>query len=95
MISNRIVIDEINATNFLSMIQNMVADEIKKFKDDQPEKLLSPSETCKLFQPNISKVTLTAWTEQGKLQDHRIGGRVFYKQSEILQALTTLKRYKK
>lgn len=59
------------------------------------EKLLSPSETCRLFQPNISKVTLSAWTKQGRLKERRIGGRVYYKYSEVMDSLTSLKRYKR
>jgi len=59
------------------------------------EKLLSPEETCKLFQPSISKVTLWNWTNEGKLQKHQIGGKVFYKYSEVMESITTLKKYKK
>jgi len=56
--------------------------------------LLSPAETCKMFNPAISKVTLAAWTKRGLLNESRIGGRVYYKQSEIIAGLTTLKKYK-
>ena len=94
MVNNKILIEEITASDLVATLQVIIAAEIKKLINDQPEKLLSPSETCKLFQPAISKVTLSSWTKNGKLQDHRIGGRVYYKQSEILAALTTLKKYK-
>lgn len=59
------------------------------------EKLISPAEACKLFNPVISKVTLTAWTKAGHLKDYRLGGRVFYRQSEIIDAAKHLKKYKK
>ena len=59
----------------------------------QDERLISPAETCKLFNPPISKVTLTAWTKQGYLQDHRIGGRIYYKQTEVIESAKTLKKY--
>jgi hypothetical protein len=57
------------------------------------ERLLSPSETCNLFQPKISKTTLASWTKQGLLQEHRYGGRVYYRYGEVLTAAKTLKRY--
>ena len=62
---------------------------------DLQEKMLSPAEACKIFQPNISKVTLAKWTTAGLIPDYRIGGRVFYKYSELLSSLKTLKKFKK
>jgi hypothetical protein len=41
----------------------------------------------------ITKATLTSWTKQGLLQDHRIGGRIFYRQSEILASTKKLSKY--
>ena len=58
------------------------------------EKLISPAEACKLFEPAISKVTLAKWTNEGLIPMQKIGGRVFYKQSDIIEAGTKLKRYK-
>ena len=59
------------------------------------DKLLSPEETCKLFQPKISKTTLSKWTKDGHLQEHRLGGRVFYKYGEVVQSVQTLKKYRR
>ncbi|HRP33930.1 MAG TPA: helix-turn-helix domain-containing protein [Agriterribacter sp.] len=59
----------------------------------ESEKLLSSDEARKLFSPEISKPTLIRWTADGLLNSHRIGGRVFYLQSEILAAVTKLKKY--
>jgi hypothetical protein len=59
----------------------------------QQEKFLSPTETCSLFQPKISKSTLNAWTSKGILKSYRLGGKVFYKLSEILESLSSVKRY--
>ena len=64
-------------------------------KKDLEERFLSPAETCKLFQPVISKMTLRKWTEDGRIEMNRIGGRVYYKYSEVLRAVTKIKRYKK
>jgi hypothetical protein len=66
-----------------------------KQEEELQEKMLSPADTCKLFQPAISKPTLSKWAKAGKLQEYRMDGRVFYKYSEVLQSLQTLKKYKR
>lgn len=68
---------------------------LNKQQADLKEKLLSPAETCKLFQPSISKVTLHKWTKEGRIQEHRMGGRVYYKYSEVIQSLQTLKKMRR
>ncbi len=93
MINNQIILSGITPGDLIELLRPMVHEEVKQVKSEMPEQLLSPSETCKMFQPPISKVTLKAWTDQGKLQDHRIGGRVYYKASEVLTGLTTLRKY--
>lgn len=81
------------------LVENIVPairEEIRQqLLSDQQEKFLSPAETCKLFKPAISKVTLSAWTKEGRLNDYRISGRVYYKYSEITEAVKHLSRYKK
>lgn len=94
MPNEQIILSGITAADLVEIIRLTVQKEVLLLKADQPERLLSPSETCKLFQPSISKVTLSAWSKKGLLIDHRIGGRVFYKQSEVIEKLVTLKRYK-
>ena len=61
---------------------------------EQEEKLISPAEACKIFKPTITKATLALWSEKGWLQEHRIGGRVFYLQSEILASALKLGKYR-
>jgi len=95
MQSNQIILSGLSPNDLIELLRPMVNEAVRQVKEDQPEKLLSPAEVCKMFQPPISKVTLAAWSAQGKLQDRRIGGRIFYKESEILASLVTLKKYKK
>lgn len=52
--------------------------------------LLTVNEVCALLR--ISRPTLAAWTSQKKLQDHRIGSRIYYKKNEIDSALTKINR---
>ena len=47
-----------------------------------PNKLLTIAETCQKL--NVSKSTLNRWVKQGYLHPHRIGGRVYYKEAELI-----------
>lgn len=77
---------------FKIIVQEGSASREKLLLDD---KLLSSSETCSLFKPKISRQTLHAWSKSGKIPIHRIGGRSWYKYSEVLSATNTIKKYKK
>ena len=93
---DRMILSPIELSEFLSGFRSIIKEELQAQQKLQlEEKLLSPAEACKLFQPAISKQTLAAWTSQNLLQDHRFGGRVFYKYSEIIEAGKKLKRYQK
>ena len=63
-------------------------------KGAQEERLLSAAEACKVFVPAISRLTLIRWTKADYLKEHRIGGRVYYKQSEIIESAKHLVKYK-
>lgn len=94
MINNQIILSGMTPNDLVELLRPMIHEEVKQVRSEIPEQLLSPAETCKIFNPPISKVTLAAWTKKDLLNEHRIGGRVFYKQSEVLEKTTKLKRYK-
>jgi hypothetical protein len=56
--------------------------------------LLSPADACKVFQPQISKQTLARWTAEGLINVQRVGGRLFYRYSDVLAAGSRLKRHR-
>lgn len=61
-----------------------------KFEPQQTEKeLLTRPETAELLQ--VKSATLNRWTINGKLKQYGIGGRVYYKRSEVLDAVKPLK----
>lgn len=64
----------------------------KQVEDLQAE-LISPEKTCGLFDPKISKVTLSEWTNRGLLTKYYIGGRTYYKRGEVIEAAKSLKKY--
>jgi hypothetical protein len=81
---SQILLNSLSPDQLVDLLRPMIREEIRQALSDQEEKLLSPAETCKLFKP----------TKQGLLQDHRIGGRIFYRQSEILASTKKLSKYR-
>lgn len=82
------------ADQLVTMLRSVFREEIRaKQNEALQERLLSPKETCKLFEPNISLVTLDSWADKGLLTKHHIGGRTYYKYSEIMASLKTIRKY--
>jgi hypothetical protein len=82
------------AEQLLNEVKNIVETAISnRTQNDNSEKLLSAAEACKLFQPSISKVTLHRWTKEGLIPVHRMRGRIYYKQSEVIAAAQAITKY--
>jgi hypothetical protein len=75
-----------------ALIERKVESSLRR---DLQEKLLSIGETCKLFQPAITRPTLEKLTREGVLQKHYIGDKPVYKYSEVIQAVRTYEKYKR
>lgn len=77
------------------IIQNAIKEAIKgNFLPSIPtsEKLLTRKETAEKLK--ISLVTLNDWTKRGIVQSYIIGGRVLYKESEVVESLNEVKTVK-
>jgi len=94
MDKNQIIFSGVSPQELVELFRPILKEEVKSIVESKEEVLLSPAETCKVFVPQITKATLTSWTKKGMLQEHRIGGRIFYRRSEILEKATKLKKYK-
>ncbi len=92
--SNQILLNGITAEQLIELFRPMIREEVRLVMSEQEERLISPALACKLFKPAITKATLASWTKQGLLQEHRMGGRVYYRQTEILASTLTLSKYK-
>jgi hypothetical protein len=89
------MVQNVNLSELLDAVREIVVEEVKKhMKAEAAERLLSPDAATKLFQPVVSKQTLHKWTKLGLIPSYRIGGRVFYKESEVIQSAKSLKIYK-
>ena len=95
MNTNQVLLSPIALDELLNSFREIVKQEILSEQNHAVgERLLSPADTCALFQPSISKVTLSAWTKAGHLKKYDIGGRCYYRHSEVIEAAKTLKKYK-
>lgn len=65
-------------------------EELKKFfTPKEPVEYLSRHETAEMLKINVS--TLHNWVKKGSLKSYGIEGRVYFKRSEVEQALVELK----
>ncbi|UOR03724.1 helix-turn-helix domain-containing protein [Hymenobacter aerilatus] len=56
-----------------------------------PDTLLTIPEVCKEF--GVSKTTLTEWTKNGIVPFVRLGRRMYFERSQVLEAGRTHKKY--
>lgn len=73
--------------------QRIINLEASRKTETEEEELLGAATAVKVFNPQISKATLSNWVKSGLIQSHKIGARVYYKKSELLEAVTRLKKY--
>ena len=91
--TNQILINQIESDDFFSQIRQIFKQEIAEMLQDSTVKeseLKTRKQTKELL--DTSYVSLNKWTAEGKLQSYNIGGKVFYRYSEILQALRKNKK---
>jgi hypothetical protein len=91
---NNSIIINISPDDLISEIRSIVKAEFQQIiSNQQDELLISPEQTRRLFDPNISRGTLHNWTKDGHLIVHKLGGKNYYKKGEVLAAAKVLKRF--
>lgn len=73
-------------------VKNELASVLAKFEPNHPERLLTRKETAKFF--SCSLLTIDKWSSQGKIQPYQMGSLIYFKYSELMDALQTLQRRK-
>jgi hypothetical protein len=76
------ILFELTPDQLQERIQQAVNSELSKFQQQKPDKLLTRIEAAKFL--DISLPTITAWEKQKKIIATRIGSRVYYKLSDLL-----------
>ena len=84
----------IDTETFINTIRQIIKEEIQlALKADLKEKFLSPEETCNLFQPAITKPTLESYSQRELLKKYYLGGRTWYKYSELIDTVKGIKKF--
>jgi excisionase family DNA binding protein len=90
----QILLSPIELAELLEGFRSIVKDELKQQgRADLAEKLLTPKEAADLLR--VSMVTIWQWEKQGRITKHSMGGRTYFKYSELMAGLDTLQRYRK
>lgn len=95
--NKEVILSSIPVSSLIEMIDNAVEKSLSKklvAKERVDEsQLLSPNETCKLFEPAISRATLWRWDKAGILKSQKIGGRVFYVKTDVEEVAKNYTKY--
>lgn len=86
-----ITLDDLHSSIRATIREEMTAIQSKEIA----ERLLSPEQACKVFDPQISKNTLKKWSDEGLIPFSTFKRKIFYKYSELIAAGKTLKKYKR
>lgn len=87
---------EFVATLQVAQLRSIVSEEIsaaiaKLPQTKEEDELLKRKQVAKLF--SVSLVTISEWCKTGKLPFHRINSRIFFKKSEVIQAMQSTQKY--
>lgn len=95
---NNVVLSTRNIDDFISDLANEVVSKIQSLDlNEQPPAPEDPLNDfiTKTQAKNLLKVsptTLWRWEQSGKIKSYSLGGKRFYKRSELTEALTALKK---
>jgi excisionase family DNA binding protein len=93
--TNVLQLENTTALEFKNEILNGVKDYLKGFantlQNPDNDQLLTRNETAKMLL--VSLVTLWDWTKKDLIPAYRIGNKVRYKKSEVLEALQKMNRF--
>jgi excisionase family DNA binding protein len=94
MVSKLIQIENITVKELKSELIVEFKNLFKSFLEQQEkvDELLTKQETANILK--VSLVTLWDWTKKGVLPAYRIGYKVRYKKSEVLESLKKTNRFK-
>lgn len=95
MKSNSTLIHEVTPEQITSLfegLQNQIKELQKDFEPKQPTEFLTRNEVAELLKCDLS--TLWSWVKKGKLLTYGISNRVYFKRSDIENALVCLGKKK-
>lgn len=88
------ILTPVSLTTILDGFREIVRDELQQqSRADLSEKLMTAKEAADLLR--VSLVTLWQWEKDGRISKYTLGGRTYFKYSELMANLSTLQRYRK
>jgi excisionase family DNA binding protein len=85
MSSEKQIFTNISEDNLKELIREVMRDEITRLNHTEVENLIKAKEACAYLK--VSKVTIYKWLKQGNITGYYLGTRLFFKMSELEQAL--------
>jgi len=90
---NKFQITNLEVSELETLIENSVKKALEGLKPEKSEtELITRQETAQIL--GITLVTLNSWSKLGKIPSYRIGTRVRYKKSEVLESLNKVSTLK-
>ena len=84
----------LNVNDLRGIISESISSALSKLPQAKEEdSLLRRKDVAKLF--SVSLVTIADWMKTGRLPYHRINSRIFFKKSEVLDAMQSTSKYKR
>lgn len=83
-----LVFSPISTDDLINRIATRTAEIIQSKKSTAPDPaddLITPKEACEILQ--CTSVTLWRWEKKGRIQPFGIGGKKFFKRSQLLQSI--------
>lgn len=88
------ILTPVPLADLMAKMRDVVRDELQQqSRADLSEKLMTAKEAANLLR--VSLVTLWQWEKQGRIAKYALGGRTYFKYSELMASLETLQRYHK
>jgi hypothetical protein len=90
----QMILTPVSITSLMDGVREIVRAELQQqSRADLSEKLMTAKEAADLLR--VSLVTLWQWEKDGRVKKHIMGGRAYYKHSEIMAGMDSLQRYEK
>lgn len=93
---DNLIFFSIQRDDLKELVRETFKEELEIYKvKETADRLLSPEEACKVFNPAITKMTLRKWSADGLIPFKKLGSRVFYRHGDLISAGKSLKKYKR
>jgi excisionase family DNA binding protein len=91
----QIIFTSVRLDQLQNLFSEAIRNELNKFQPPAPpdkEKYITRKETAQIL--GVSLVTIHSWTKTGLITGYRIGTRIRFKESEILESLNKVQTLK-